>query len=119
MNELSIIIILVVCGVLQIMFFFKLWGMANNVIIIRDALKESTLIKDVKTAYFNGQHQIAKSLLDEGLRAALAECKENHYSKDAKNWKDRIIDTYKYLNIEMPNIEEEKQEPFDWDSNLE
>lgn len=116
--EIWITIILLVFGLLQIMLFFKLWGMANNVSDIKTKVLKSELINDAKTAYLNGHPDIAKKLLDDGLMYALSECKENHYSQEAKINKERIISTYKYLGIEMPYVKEEKKEAFDWDSNI-
>lgn len=74
MTEISAIV-LIITGVLQIILFFKIWGMANDVKKLKERFKFS-VDDDVRTAYLNGQIDIAQTVLIKKLEK-LSEIKNN------------------------------------------
>lgn len=60
-------IILIVFGILQIILFFKMWGMTNNVEKITAKLKCENDDKSIKKAILLGDKELARDLLTEKL----------------------------------------------------
>lgn len=101
-SNVFIVLLVVVFAVLQLMLFFKVWGMTNDIKAIKNKIPNNDRIRDAEIAYLSGNSDIAKKILDEYLRITIEEIKDNHYSNEAKIRKERIIDTYKYLGLTIP-----------------
>lgn len=97
---LSIIIIVFV--ILQIILFFKIWGMTNNIKKIKNKLIDNRRVVDAKTAYLNGQIAIAKKLLDDGLRLVDTDLEREPHSQEFNECRKQILSTYKYLGFDAP-----------------
>lgn len=100
--NLFIVLLVVVFAVLQIILFFKLWGMTNDIKAIKNKVPNNDRIRDAEIAFLSGNSDIAKKILDEYLKITIDGIKENHYSNELKIRKERIIDTYRYLGLSIP-----------------
>lgn len=68
--DLVISIIVAVFAVLQIILFFKLWGMTNDVKEIKETVEINSLFNsmwEVRRALFKGDKRKAKELLDDAF----------------------------------------------------
>jgi hypothetical protein len=116
-------IIAVIVSIAQICLFFKLWGMCNNVIKIRD-VSEPDRITAYRICYMKGDMKGCKEKLDEALYTAIL---GNYYSNGDSSHKtyesnyaktyyeemfDSIVDRYsrRYskVGLTMPDIEKYK-----------
>lgn len=100
--ETLLVVIFVVFGILQIVLFFKLWGMTNDIRKIKKQSIDDRRLVDAKTAYLNGQIAIAKKLLDDGLRIVDTDLERDPNSQEFNEWRKRILSTYKYLGFDTP-----------------
>ena len=105
MDEIKIFIaILVIIAVIfQIILFFKIWGMTNDIKEIKAKIPDNDRIRDAELAYLMGNSDIAKRILDEYLKMTIEQEKESRYSDEPKLRKERILSTYKYLGINIPS----------------
>lgn len=90
-------IVLIITGILQIILFFKIWGMTNDVKKLKERFKPS-IVDDVRTAYLNGQIDIAQSLLTKEIER-LSDMK-NRVNKNANPL------TYDFYNVGVKELEE-------------
>lgn len=89
-------IIIIVFGILQIILFFKMWGMTNNVNNINSKLHEC---KDENKEYellmisgkYDAVYQILIDKLSKEIHDAYNSFNESYYEKEIK----RILDIYK------------------------
>ena len=69
--EFLLSIIFIVFGILQIILFFKLWGMTNNVSKIRDSINgnslESNLVKEAQLLCLKEDYETAVSKYNEAF----------------------------------------------------
>ena len=100
--NIFIVLLIVVFALLQIILFFKVWGMTNDIKAIKDKIPDNDRIRDAEIAYLSGNSDIAKKVLDDYLKITIQEEKENHYSNEPKIRKERILATYKYLGLSIP-----------------
>jgi len=76
MDKMIIAIVALVCGVLSIILFFKVWGMTNDVAEIKEFLKKSHVEKE------NSEIKIGDVLLDNetNRKMILISIKGNKYT---------------------------------------
>lgn len=77
--EALIVCILVGYGILQIILFFKIWGMTNNITKINNKIyykKKYDAIKEAKIMYYKGDLDKAKDILDTAFYKRLIELAE-------------------------------------------
>ena len=96
-------IIVIIVGILQICLFFKLWGLANNAIKIRDSINRDSIEKNL-------------------IKEAQLFCMKNDYNNAVEKYNDaflsRIIKLYEKLvllygaNNESPTRDKEYQDEF-------
>lgn len=72
-------IIIIVFGVLQIILFFKIWGMTNNISLINKKIKEHTY----EYYMLIGDKEMAFKTLKEEMVSRLLNIKMETYSKDS------------------------------------
>lgn len=89
-------------GTLQIILFFKVWAMTSDVKKIKDEFVVYDAIKDAKTAFLTGNANIAQMLLDNELKLVLNGIKNGQSLNELQKEKSLIIETYKYLGLEIP-----------------
>jgi hypothetical protein len=118
--EALIGIIIVIIGIAQIGLFFKLWGMCNNIIRIRDRSAPNIITASLM-CYMKGDITGCKEKLDESL---YAEILNNYYSYGGEGYEfyesyyskteyyaafKRIVSSYKgkyeKIGITMPDVE--------------
>ena len=116
-------ITLIVMGVLQIILFFKIWGMTNDVKDLRNKIDSrdltmEQLAKKIIELKFTGKIEEAKKLLDENLKddvfnkVLVKEVSMRIRELDVELVIGRYKKLYQLLNCEMPkeiiNIDLEK-----------
>ena len=79
LNIVSIIII--VFGVLQIILFFKVWGMTNNIVKIKDRVLENDYTSEACYHYLVGDIDTAEKLLNDAFLKEVS-----NFSQMAENW---------------------------------
>lgn len=99
-------IILLIFGVLQIILFFKVWGMTNNVKKIKKRLLDESSFDDVRKALLGDDKELAQKLLINNLISELIEYSNNRDYKGYSNV-EAIIDIYKIsfskLGLDIPD----------------
>lgn len=105
-------IVMLVFGVLQIILFFKVWGMTNDVRKIKDRTFSSFSKEDVIKEIYKKNPNIESILFD----ALYNEMKRNYY--DAWEGFTDIVERYKPLyekaGIEIPEIFSNIHNGADW-----
>lgn len=99
-----VIFIFIVFGILQIILFFKVWKMTNDVSKIKSRISPSS----AKLEYMKGDLKKAQEILDIEIFEVLIE-----YSEFSKETYDREFDslvatyepTYKKMGLSMANVE--------------
>lgn len=113
MNTL-VSIIIIVFGILQIILFFKVWGMTNDVKKIKDKQYSIDKTNMAQIEYMKGNTSKAKELLDDDLFDSILNVRKstNYYPEFIKNI-DSISEVYdklyRAMGLEMPNIEKYKE----------
>lgn len=102
-------IIIIVFGLLQIILFFKVWGMTNKVSAIKLKLEENSLYTAARKAYVLGDLVKAKALLDECYAEGVILVKQTsayggEYETKFNDLNDRYTKVYKKMGIEMPDL---------------
>ena len=114
--ETFIAIILVVFGILQIILFFKLWGMTNDVEKIKKQITEgSSRVINARIEQMKGNSIKAKELLDEDFYSRVIEADSNLYSwYDYNEEYEKIAKTYSTIyekfELEKPDFGKYKRE---------
>jgi len=116
METISLIlaIVMLVFGVLQIILFFKIWGMTNNVKKISNrfaTLDKQALIKEIH----KHNPQIADLLFD-SLYDALS--REYFASANYDYIKDQYRKLYRKAGVEFPSVFESISNDTDWKSHF-
>lgn len=124
-------IIIIVFGILQIILFFKIWGMTNNVSSIKKwtekkLSKEDVLIREAQLYALDGNYECAISNYQKAFQLSVIELYENLVSeygdKDEyperdsvyKNRYNSVISYYeKRINKVQGKLDKEKYESFD------
>jgi len=122
---LLVSIILIVFGVLQIILFFKLWGMTNNVVKISKQIeglgdkvsntdKSSDFIWKVRRAILKGNQKDAEDIVADNFITELQYLWQNYdrygsdnfiqsqYQNKITELKNRYIEFYSHIGIPMP-----------------
>jgi hypothetical protein len=109
-----IIIIAIIVAIAQIALFFKLWGMCNNIIKIRDG-SSSDRITASMICYMKGDMESCKDKLDESLYADIFKkyysyCNSEFMSSSDYEmaFKNIVYDykkNYEKLGLTMPDVE--------------
>ena len=103
--ENFIIIVLIVVGILQIMLFFKIWGMANNTKRIKDCISDK---KRLSYHILTGDSEKIKQFLDEQICIELSSAYEEfHFGASTSSSQytetyQRYIKLYERLNLDFP-----------------
>lgn len=92
-------IIFIVFGILQIILFFKIWGMTNDVSNIKSKLNftNHSLLEKAEIAGLSGNYQLAKKLLDKGyskIMEGLKADEASEYYNSAKKDYDNLYDLF-------------------------
>lgn len=107
-STVDLFIIITVCaGILQIILFFKIWQMTNDVSKIRNKGEKSDLITKAKVSILKGDRAKAQEILNEAFFTEIATAKIdgnleeiNPYSKIIMKYEE----IYEDLNIVAPNF---------------
>lgn len=89
-------IVLLIFGVLQIILFFKVWGMTNNIKRIWKKIDNKDFLSDACIAYIKGNMEETEKLVNEAFLqevALLSKSSEDYVSweKLFANWKKNIL----------------------------
>lgn len=100
-------IVIIVFGVLEIILFFKVWGMTNNVKAIRNRyeMKDITFRDKAYIAAVNGNTKLAKKFLDQGCEITLEHIKKVPSSEIYQDVKKDYDELYELFDVEKPNEE--------------
>ncbi|MBD8389621.1 hypothetical protein [Dysgonomonas sp. BGC7] len=105
--DLVISVIVAVFAVLQIILFFKLWGMTNHVKEMKEAVEINSLFNNmwkVRRALFKGDKRKAKELLDDAFITEIMLF--TRYSKENFSSIPQIIEYFQKIydkhGFEMP-----------------
>ncbi|RGP17253.1 hypothetical protein [Parabacteroides gordonii] len=96
------VLLIIAFALLQIILFFKIWGMTNDIKEIKNKIPNNDRIRDAELAYLSGNPGVAKKVLDEYFESIISDEKENSYSSEPKFRKERVLATYKYLGLDIP-----------------
>lgn len=107
-STVDLFVIITVCaGILQIILFFKIWQMTNDVSKIRNKGEKSDLITKAKVSILKGDRVKAQEILNEAFFTEIATAKIdgnleeiNPYSKIIMKYEE----IYEDLNIVTPNF---------------
>lgn len=102
---LTLILILIVVGVLAILnivLLFKIFVMAKDMKEIKNKIPANDRIRDAELAFLNGNIGIAKKILDEYLQILIEKQNNNFYAVELRIQKQRLLSTYKYIGIDVP-----------------
>lgn len=121
--EVFIAIICIIFGVLQIVLFFKIWGMTNNIKDIKEIYCDGVVssgksIKSVvRNLHYNGKDTKAVDSLNAYIADALInyaeeikydnvsmEVKEQSFAKKRDNWLNKYTPLYGKLGAEIPVV---------------
>jgi hypothetical protein len=107
MNETNITllsIITIAAGVLQIILFFKIWGMTNDVRKMQTKFFKSPNGFYVKKAILLGDKEQARDLLIEGFFNYIHEkiAKGEYYDKMFPQRRNQLADALAQLGFDMP-----------------
>jgi len=100
-------IIIVIFGILQIILFFKVWAMTNNVREIKKKIIQPDLTKDAKLAAIKGDKTLAKSLLDTSFYLSvieISEASETSYPASYVRLIEKYGALYEQLKLESPDF---------------
>ncbi len=104
-------IVFVIIGILQIILFFKVWIMTNDVREIKNNTSSNTdlsIIMDAQIAYMKEQKDKAKDLLDSALYKSLLQVAEGepyNYRYQVELISSSYKRIYEKMNFEMPDVE--------------
>ena len=106
-------VIIIVFGILQIILFFKIWAMTNNVKDIQRRFVNQNLKSEANIAHMKGDIDAAEKCLNESL---LKEISDLFYStNDYSKWKDeldsikwRYKEAFKKIDRQAPDFEKYK-----------
>lgn len=84
-------IVLLVFGVLQIILFFKLWGMTNNVSLINKKLSKGNAVKYIMTGKNDEAYEMLVSELYDQLKEMTSTWNGNYYTEKA----GELIESYR------------------------
>ena len=108
-------IILLVVGVLQIMLFFKVWGMCNNTKRLYNSVKRGSnnLLVQANIHYLEGDMEKTKECLIDSFRHELAVARANYIGYE--KWRDEVVNTigryrpmFEKLDIPIPDLDKYK-----------
>ncbi|MDD4406180.1 MAG: hypothetical protein PHO36_15635 [Parabacteroides sp.] len=107
MNTL-VTIILIVFAVLQIILFFKLWRMANNISKIRESQEDNNLKQMSVTAALYGNTTLAEKLIEQSLynsarRLVLYGWGKEEYLSKMRSVLKQHKDLCSRLGLQMPD----------------
>jgi hypothetical protein len=100
--NIFVVLLIIVFAVFQLILFFKIWGMTNDVKEIKNKIPNNDRIRDAELAYITGNPEIAKKILDDYLEKTIKEEKEDRYTNEPKFRKEKILSTYRYLGLSIP-----------------
>lgn len=89
-------LIIIVFGILQIILFFKIWGMTNNTKRIWNKMNENGLIEKACASYIKGNIDEIEKLLHEAFLLELAQLSAANLN-DFEEWNStlsKIIEKY-------------------------
>lgn len=101
--NIFVVLLIIVFSVFQLILFFKIFGMANDVKEIKNKIPNNdNRLRDAELAYITGNPEISKKILDDYLEKTIKEEKEDCYTNEPKFRKERILSTYRYLGLNIP-----------------
>ncbi len=112
--ESFLMVIVVVFGILQIILFFKIWGMTNDVNKIKNKMGETSITEDAQVSFLKGQKDKAKDLLDTAFFKSILEAANDEYTAGYADKLNAINNLYhpiyKSMGFETPDIEKYKDQ---------
>lgn len=111
--ETTLTIIVLIFGVLQIILFFKLWGMTNQIEQLRDHfVKPESFLDKAEQAYLYGNKEATEKFLRKYSLISIYDCARcnndnNHETSFNKKIKE-LEKHYKFFDIEMPDYNKYK-----------
>jgi len=129
---LFVSIVIIVFGILQIILFFKIWGMTNNVLYVKKVaekqkFEKDTLIREAQLYAMDGNYERAISYYQKAFHLGVIELYENIVSiygnkKDNQVRDDVYMKKYKFVasyyekrinKINGQLLDKEKYDSFD------
>lgn len=106
-------VVTAVTAILQIILFFKLWIMTNDVKLIKDTIKCKEITTQAQIAYLKGNKEVAKDLILSAIYATLLDfAKESISKNDFNQYLINVNQIYKpiceKMNFEMIDLDQYK-----------
>lgn len=98
-------IVMIVFGILQIILFFKVWGMTNNIKRIWKKIDNKDFLSDACVAYAKGDIEITEKLVNEAFIQEVA-----LLYKSSESYEDWVNDYYN-LKLKYTRIFEKIERP--------
>lgn len=108
--ETLLTIIIVAFAVLQIILFFKIWGMTNDVEKIKKG-QERTKSVEARIAYLRGDKTQAQTLMDEYFfeeARKFAEFSNYYFEQNYKTHADYCSNLYANMELKAPDFDKYK-----------
>ena len=102
-------IVLLIFGVLQIILFFKVWGMTNNIKRIWKKIDNKDFLSDACIAYIKGNMEETEKLVNEAFLqevALLSKSSEDYVSceKAFRELEEKYTKVFKKINKPTPDF---------------
>ena len=102
-------IVLLIFGVLQIILFFKVWGMTNNITRIWKKIDNKDFLSDACIAYIKGNMEETEKLVNEAFLqevALLSKSSEDYVSweKAFRELEEKYTKVFKKINKPTPDF---------------
>lgn len=99
-----LLIILLIFAVLQIVLFFKIWGMTNDIKSIKEKINPKDRLWETKRAILKGNKEMASSLIVDAMLDDIQASIFSHYGSmnSMKEVKEKYEPIFEKVEVEMP-----------------
>lgn len=101
-------IVMITFGILQIILFFKIWGMTNNISNINKKISHTNIDDlqwQIRKALLKGDKQTASNLLFDGFISELEKIEYTYNSDEyISKLKDRYTKYFEKIGLPLPHI---------------
>lgn len=114
--ESIMLAVLLICGILQVILFFKIWGMTNNVKRIYSSVADINIVKEIH----KHNPDIERLLFDETYNRLLSVYKveSEKTSELFEQTKSKCKMLYAKAGIKFPEVFESIDNKSDWERNF-
>ncbi len=114
--ESIMLAVLLICGILQVILFFKIWGMTNNVKRIYSSVADINIVKEIH----KHNPDIERLLFDETYNRMLSVYKveSEKTSELFEQTKTKCKMLYEKAGIKFPEVFESIDNKSDWERNF-